>query len=62
MNEQMIEMLKKLAGENTLRETSDAEGYDILVFDGSYIHAYNMGKDDGEILLARYLLEMLKAQ
>jgi hypothetical protein len=65
MNEQMIEMLKKLAGENTLRETSDAEGYMISAYEasgGNYDDAYSMGMRDGEILLARELLKMLENQ
>jgi hypothetical protein len=59
MNEQMIEMLKKLAGENTLGENMisayEASG-------GNYDDAYRMGRGDGKILLARELLEMLENQ
>jgi len=68
MNEQMIEMLKKLAGENTLciGETSDAECYMIFsayeASGGNYDDAYRMGRGDGKILLARELLEMLENQ
>jgi hypothetical protein len=60
MNEQMIEMLKKLAGEKTLREHTDDEGYMISAYEasgGNYDDAYRMGVEDGKILLARRLLD-----
>jgi len=55
--EKLREKLEKLSKKETVGDNEDFNAYDYS--GGNYDDAYNLGYSDGEIFLARELLEMI---
>ena len=56
----LLEMLRKLAGDSADCDDSDFNAMEWS--GGNYDDAYSIGRDDGEILLARHILASLEAK